>query len=93
MTTQKPQLPGQAERLREAIEGAVNVGREFVRGRVDADHMATAMIQTVRDYEAREEAAGRDLTPDGPESRELLQTLFELNACGGGYLAGRCDAS
>ena len=93
MTNQQTASPNQAARLRSAINRAVLVGRDFVRGGVDADQMAHAMTQTVSNYVAQEQAAGRDLKPHDEETIQLMETLAELKACGSGYLAGRCDAA
>lgn len=93
MTSEQPASPGQAARLRTAVDRAVVLGRDFVRGGIDADQMAHAMMQTASEYVAQEQAAGRDLKPQDAETIELTEALAELKTCGSGYLAGRCDAA
>ena len=93
MTSMQPAAQDQVSRLRAAVEQATAVGRDFIRGGVDADAMAHAMTQTVADYVAQEQAAGRDLKPVGAQAIRLTEALSELKACGSGYLAGRCDAA
>lgn len=93
MSTGQQAAGEQARRLHTAVDRAVAVGRDFVRGAVDADHMAHAMTQTVSDYVAQEQAAGRDLKPQDAETIRLTEALAELKTCGSGYLAGRCDAA
>ena len=88
-----PSLPmTQVGRMRAAVAQAVAVGPGFLRGEVDADHMAQAMVHAVRNYTERERAAGSDGTPHNAEAQALHGTLAELMGCGSGYLAGRCDA-
>ncbi|MEO7071978.1 MAG: hypothetical protein ABI300_02980 [Rhodanobacter sp.] len=82
-----------AERMRAAVEQAVAVGPRFLRGEVDADHMANIMVRAVHDYTERESAAGGNGVPQGAGGQELQNVLAELQACGSGYLAGRCDAA
>lgn len=93
MTARQQDPAEQAARLRAAVDQAVVVGRDFVRGAVDADHMAHAMTQAVSNYVAREQAAGRDLKPQDAATMQLTEALAELKTCGSGYLAGRCDAA
>ena len=93
MALEQSAFPSQAARLRAAVDRAVVVGRDFMRGGVDADRMAHAMAQTVEDYVAQEQAAGRDLKPQDAETVRLTEALAELKTCGSGYLAGRCDAA
>ncbi|HEU0276218.1 MAG TPA: hypothetical protein VFQ95_00120 [Rhodanobacteraceae bacterium] len=83
----------QVERMRTAIGKAVAVGPGFLRGEVNADHMANAMVGAVRTYVEQERAAGGDGSPQGREAGELQNVLAELMTCGSGYLAGRCDAA
>lgn len=83
----------QAQRMRAAIDATVKVGPAFLRGEVDADHMAHAMVHAVRDYAEHERAAGGDGAAHDRQSRELQQVLAEIVGCGSGYLAGRCDAA
>lgn len=83
----------QAGRMHAAIEQAVAVAPGFLRGDVDADHMANTMVMAVRHYAEQEHAAGNDGAPPDAESKALQGTLAELMACGSGYLAGRCDAA
>lgn len=83
----------QVTRMRSAIHQAVAVGPDFLRGTVDADHMANTMVAAVRGYAEQERASGGDGTPHGREAQELQNVLAELMACGSGYLAHRCDAA
>lgn len=82
----------QAERIKAAVGSAVAMGPAFLRGDVDADTMANTMLGAVRDYVAAEKADGRDGSPRDTQAAELYPVLQELIACGGGFLAGRCDA-
>ena len=83
----------QVSRMRAAVEQAVAVGPGFLRGEVDADHMAHTMVQAVRTYAEQERAAGGDGGAHGADAEQLQDVLAELMACGSGYLAGRCDAA
>jgi hypothetical protein len=83
----------QADRIRAAVNSAVAIGPGFLRGEVDADTMANSMVAAVRGYVDAENADGRDGSPVDARSAELFPVLQELIACGGGYLAGRCDAA
>ncbi len=88
-----PAATTQVGRMRAAIDQAVAVGPDFLRGKVDADHMANTMVRAVRDYSEQERASGGDGFPKGAEAHALQGVLAELMACGSGYLAGRCDAA
>lgn len=92
-TTTTTTAGGQLERMRDAVQQAVAVGPGFLHGKVDADHMAHAMVTAVRGYAEAERAAGGDGAPHGQEAAELHDVLRELYACGSGYLAGRCDSA
>ena len=83
----------QVGRMRSAVEQAVAVAPGFLRGDVDADHMANTMVHAVQDYVEQERAAGGDGAPRNAEARALQGVLAELMACGSGYLAHRCDAA
>ncbi len=83
----------QAGRMRAAVDQAVAVAPGFLRGDVDADHMAKTMVHAVRSYAEQERVAGSDGTPQNADAQALQGTLAELMACGSGYLAGRCDAA
>ena len=83
----------QAGRMRAAVEQAVAIAPGFLRGDVDADHMANTMVHAVRNYVEQERAAGGDGDPHDAEAQALQGTLAELMACGSGYLAHRCDAA
>ena len=83
----------QAARMRAAIEQAVALAPGFLRGDVDADHMANTMVHAVRHYLEQERAAGGDGAPHDAQAHALQGTLAELMACGSGYLAHRCDAA
>lgn len=82
----------QVQRMQAAVDSAVALGPGFLRGEVDADSMANAMVAAVRGYVEQEKAAGSDGRPADAASRELFPALQELITCGSGYLAGRCDA-
>ena len=83
----------QTGRMRAAVEQAVGVAPSFLRGDVDADHMAKTMVHAVRNCAEQERAAGSDGAPQGVEAQALHGALAELMTCGSGYLAGRCDAA
>lgn len=83
----------QTARMRAAIDKTVTFAPGFLRGDVDADHMAHTMVGAVRAYAEQEKTAGGDGVPHGPEAQELQQVLVELMTCGSGYLAGRCDSA
>lgn len=83
----------QAGRMRAAVEQAVGIAPGFLRGDVDADHMAKTMVHAVHTYVEEQRAAGSDEAPRDAEARALKEALTELAACGSGYLAGRCDAA
>lgn len=83
----------QVGRMRAAINQAVTTGPAFLRGDVDADHMANTMVHAVRNYADQERAAGGNGAPQSAEAHALQGVLAELNACGSGFLAGRCDAA
>lgn len=86
--------PGaQDRRMRAAIDQAVALGPSFLRGGIDADHMAQTMVRAVQDYIEQERIAGGDGRPHDAEARELQGILSELLGCGSGYLAGQCDAA
>lgn len=79
--------------MRTAIDKVVAVGPEFLRGTVDVQRMTDTMIHAVRDYMTEEKAAGGDGTPHDAEAAQLHEILRELNGCGSGFQAGRCDAA
>lgn len=83
----------QIARMRAAIDRAVAVGPDFLRGDVDADHMANTMVAAVRAYASEARANGSGDRPQSAEARALQGVLAELAGCGSGYLAGRCDAA
>ncbi|MEO6660564.1 MAG: hypothetical protein ABIN44_09695 [Burkholderiaceae bacterium] len=80
-------------RMRAAVDQAVAVGPSFLRGDIDADHMANTMVRAVRTYAEHEPVAAGDGVARGAEAQALHEALAELMACGAGYLAGRCDAA
>lgn len=92
-STVPPAPATQTARMRAAIDKAVIFAPGFLRGDVDADHMAHTMVGAVRAYAEQEKAAGGDGVPHGAEAQELQQVLVELMTCGSGYLAGRCDSA
>lgn len=83
----------QADRIKAAVDGVIAIGPGFLRGEITVDAMTEAMVGAVRDYEMDERAQGRDGSPLGPGSAQLMPVLQELITCGGGYRAGRCDAA
>lgn len=91
---QTPAAPAtQASRMRAAIDKAVTVGPGFLRGDVDANHMANTMVGAVRGYVEQEQVLGSDGLPHDAQARQLQNVLAELMTCGSGFLAGRCDAA
>lgn len=101
-------VPDAAVLMRAAVDRALAVGPGFLAGDIDADTMATTMVQAVRDYADQERTgalargAAGDAVPAfvpaasaahaGAQAAELRSVLAELMTCGSGYLAGRCDA-
>lgn len=83
----------QAGRMRAAVEHAIALGPAFLRGDVDANHMATTMVEAVRNYVEQERTEGSGGSPRTAESQTLQGALTELMTCGSGYLAGQCDAA
>jgi hypothetical protein len=83
----------QAGRMRAAVEQTLAIAPSFLRGDVDADHMAKTMVHAVHQYVEQERAAGSDAPPGDAEVEALQAALTELMACGSGYLADRCDAA
>lgn len=67
---------------------AVAVAPSFLRGEVDAGHMANTMVAAAR----QGLQAGASLEPPA-QARALGAALHELQVCGSGYLAGRCDGA
>lgn len=82
----------QLEQMQTAVDSGVKLGPRFLAGEVDADEMAKSMVAAVEGYVAAAKSDGFELLPDGREYAHLGMALQELIACGGGYLAGRCDA-
>lgn len=93
MNTKVVEASAQAARMRQAVDAAVALGPRFLRGEVDADHMAKAMVAAVQGYLASEQALGGDGRPHDRQSEALFPVLGELMGCGSGYLAGRCDGA
>ena len=84
-----------------ALSPVLEIGQDFIAGRLAADDMAHTMVRVVqefaRDEEARQQAGMRaddDSAPasEGHESQEFHAALVELYTCGSGYLADRCDS-
>jgi hypothetical protein len=94
-------LGGQAQRMQAALSPVLEMGPDFLAGRLSADAMAQTMVQAVQGYASGEqarqdagtapddEAAGASVTAtfDG-----LHAALAEIYTCGSGYLADRCDS-
>lgn len=79
--------------MHEAIAKTIAVAPAFLRGEVDADHMAHTMVHAVRDYVEQARANHQEQAAKDPKSQALEGVLAELMGCGSGYLAGRCDAA
>lgn len=71
-----------------ALGQALAVAVAFLRGEVDAGHMANTMVAAAR----QGLQAGASLEPPA-QARALGAALHELQVCGSGYLAGRCDGA
>lgn len=82
----------QVAQIKAAIDKVVAVGPDFLSNKIPAEKMAHTMINAVRDYvkQAEEE---NNLRPQSGEAEELQGVLQELNGCGSGFLAQRCDAA
>ncbi|HEU0197593.1 MAG TPA: hypothetical protein VFQ88_10315 [Nevskiaceae bacterium] len=83
----------QLKRLQAAVAKATDAAPTFLRGEMDASHMAHTMVGAVRDYATEAQAASRDDHPQSARALQLQQALQELMTCGSGFLAGRCDAA
>ena len=83
----------QAGRMRAAVAQAVSIAPSFLRGDIDADHMAKTMLDAARNYAEQERATTSEEAPQNAETEALQDALAELMACGSGYLAGRCDGA
>lgn len=75
--------------VRDLLAPVLAIGPAFLAGERDADEMAHTMVAAVESFGTTPHA-----TPsDGHEERLINALLGELTACGGGYLASRCDAA
>jgi hypothetical protein len=100
MVTDQMAVEGPEQRMQAALSPVLEVGPEFLAGRLHADDMAQTMVRAVQDYSAKEQARRADAPPasgDGGASaseaaHELRAALAEIYTCGTGYLADRCDA-
>jgi len=81
----------QVSQIREAISKVVAVGPDFLSKKIPADKMAHTMVKAVDDYAKKANQEGT-LRPASNEARELLGVLQEIEGCGSGFLADRCDA-
>lgn len=88
-----PAATTQVGRMRAAIGAVVAVGPRFLKGDLDANHMANTMVHAVNNYVEQERATNSAGGAQNTEARELDGVLRELLGCGSGYLAGRCDAA
>ncbi|MGH7067095.1 MAG: hypothetical protein ACREEU_04835 [Acetobacteraceae bacterium] len=79
--------------MRAAIDQAVAIAPGFLRGDIDADDMANTMVQAVRHYAEQERVLGGSGASRDAQAQALQAVLTELDTCGSGYLAGRCDAA
>ncbi len=71
-----------------ALGQALAVAPSFLRGEVDAGHMANTMVAAAR------QGLQAGASPEPPaQARALGAALHELQVCGSGYLAGRCDGA
>ncbi len=89
-------LAGQ-QRMMAALSSVLEVGPEFLAGRVDADDMAHTMVRAVEEYASGEGARQQGSVNSTPASvrrtvSELEAVLAEIYGCGSGYLAHRCDS-
>jgi hypothetical protein len=88
------------QRMQAALSPVLEIGPDFLSGRLDADNMAHTMVRTVQEYangeRARQQTDGRPDEDPAPDSvsrdQELQAVLAELYTCGSGYLADRCDS-
>jgi hypothetical protein len=100
MVTDQMAVEGPEQRMQAALSPVLEIGPEFLAGRLHADDMAQTMVRAVQDYSAKEQARRADARPgsgDGGASaseaaHELRAALAEIYTCGTGYLADRCDA-
>ena len=100
MVTDQMAVEGPEQRMQAALSAVLEVGPEFLAGRLHADDMAQTMVRAVQEYSAKEQARQADGLPgsgDGGASaseaaHELRAALAEIYTCGTGYLADRCDA-
>ncbi|MCO5267704.1 MAG: hypothetical protein M9897_02270 [Brumimicrobium sp.] len=82
----------QIKDMQDAISKVVTISPEFLSHKISATQMAHTMIQAVEEYEKKAKQDG-SLYPQSSEAEELLAILAELNGCGSGFLADRCDAA
>jgi len=101
MVTDQMAVEGPEQRMQAALSPVLEVGPEFLAGRLHADDMAQTMVRAVQDYSAKEQAHQQaDPRPDSGDggasasqaAHELRAALAEIYTCGTGYLADRCDA-
>jgi hypothetical protein len=94
-------LDGPEQRMAAALTPVLEIGPDFLAGRIHADDMAQTMVRAVQAYSAGEQAGQRaELRPDtdgagasvGQAAHELHAALAEIYTCGSGYLADRCDS-
>ncbi len=85
--------PGErVARMKAAIGQTLAIAPQFLRGEIDADRMAHTMVDAVRG--CADHGQGPDARPPhDAQAEQLHEALAELQACGSGYLAGRCDAA
>lgn len=81
----------QVSQIRAAISKVVAAGPDFLAKKIPAEKMAHTMIKAVEDY-AKQNGKGSHVHPKSNEARELLNVLDEVEGCGSGFLAQRCDA-
>lgn len=78
--------------IRETISKVVAVGPDFLAKKISAEKMAQTMVMAVENYIRQAQAEGT-IHPKSSEARELQGVLQEIEGCGSGFLAQRCDAA
>lgn len=93
-------LGEQTQRMQAALSPVLEIGPEFLAGRLDADSMAHTMVRAVQEYADGERARQHASAPTvedpaaapGSRDQEFQAALAEIYTCGSGYLADRCDS-
>lgn len=82
----------QVSQIRDAINKVVAAGPDFLANKIPAEKMAHTMVKAVEDYAKQAQQEG-NLRPKSNEAQDLLGVLQEIQGCGSGFLADRCDAA